>query len=113
MSIEKIVMGASAARSQPVSESLRQSPATTAVSDYKVTAAEVSVAASQLQDALDSEPGTALTVDYQSGQMITTMRSKVSGQILFQLPNVRVIELARRLSEGDSLASLGLLDTRA
>ncbi|MGD9842497.1 MAG: hypothetical protein AB7U99_06285, partial [Steroidobacteraceae bacterium] len=62
----------------------------------------------QLQAAFSSAPNPELSVDYLSGLSVTTVRSVSTGEVVYQLPNTRVVELARLIKDGASLSSLGL-----
>jgi uncharacterized FlaG/YvyC family protein len=66
-----------------------------------------------LQSAIDKGPNPSFTLDYLSGLSVVTVRSNITGEVVFQLPDTRAVELARLLKEGASLGELGLLHTEA
>ena len=74
---------------------------------------KIAVAVKQLQDAISSGPDPTIKLDYLSGLSVVTVRSITSGEVLFQLPDTRALELARLIKDGASLGSLGLIDTKA
>lgn len=78
-----------------------------------LSAGAVTDAVATLQSALNSGPNPQFDLDYLSGLSVVTVRSKVSGEVVFQLPDRRAVELARLVKQGDSAASLGLLDITA
>ena len=79
----------------------------------KVNPDEMAVAVKQLQDAISSGPDPKIKLDYLSGLSVVTVRSITSGEVLFQLPDTRALELARLIKGGASLGSLGLIDINA
>lgn len=87
--------------------------AATAVSAEKVSEDQVVSAVQQLQSAITASPNYDLSLDYLSGLSVVKVRSISTGEVVFQLPDVRAVELARLLKDGASVASLGLLDTKA
>lgn len=72
---------------------------------------EVGVAVQALQAALDNGPNPSFTLDYLSGLSVVTVRSNVTGEVVYQLPDTRAVELARLIKDGSTLSSLGLLNT--
>ena len=73
----------------------------------------VATAVRDLQSAIDKGPNPTFTLDYLSGLSVVTVRSNITGELVFQLPDTRALDLARLLKEGASLGSLGLLTTEA
>ena len=74
---------------------------------------KIAVAVKQLQDAISGGPDPKIKLDYLSGLSVVTVRSITSGEVLFQLPDTRALELARLIKDGASLGSLGLIDINA
>lgn len=72
---------------------------------------EVGAAVKALQAAIDSGPNPSFTLDYLSGLSVVTVRSNVTGEVVYQLPDTRAVELARLIKDGNTLSSLGLLNT--
>lgn len=73
--------------------------------------ADVAAAVQQLQSAIARGPNPDFTVDYLSGLSVVTVRSNQTGEVMFQIPDARAVDLARLIKEGTSLASLGLFKT--
>lgn len=86
---------------------------TAAASAEKVSEDQVVSAVQQLQGAIATGPNADFSIDYLSGLSVVKVRSISTGEVVFQLPDVRAVELARLLKDGASVASLGLLDTQA
>lgn len=79
-------------------------------SDAAVHPSEVASAVRQLQGAISSGPNPAFSIDYLSGLPVVTVRSTATGEVVLQLPDTRVVELARLIKDGASPGSLGLLN---
>ena len=54
-----------------------------------------------------------MSVDYLSGLDVLAFKSQSTGDVLFQVPSVDAVRLARLIGEGASLSSLGLMDATA
>jgi uncharacterized FlaG/YvyC family protein len=52
-------------------------------------------------------------VDYLSGLDVMTVRAASTGEVVFQIPDIKAVHLARLIKETGSLDSLALLDTQA
>src|SRR5882757_9251022 len=59
-----------------------------------VKPAEVSAAVQQLQAAISQSPNPDFKLDYLSGLSVVTVRSSITGEVVFQLPDTRALELA-------------------
>jgi uncharacterized FlaG/YvyC family protein len=99
----------------PVRNSLLNPAAAPATADSNsaVSPSAVEAAVKQIQAAINTGPNPAFTLDYLSGLSVVTVRSNQTGEVVFQLPDSRAVELARLIKEGTSLGSLGLLHTKA
>ena len=73
----------------------------------------VNAAVQQLQTAISNGPNPDFKLDYLSGLSVVTVRSTITGEVVFQLPDTRALELARMIKDGASVGSLGLLSTEA
>lgn len=78
-----------------------------------VNPGEVTAAVQQLQAAISKGPNPDFKLDYLSGLSVVTVRSTITGEVVFQLPDTRALELARLIKAGASVGSLGLLNTTA
>ncbi len=78
-----------------------------------VSSAEMAQAVQVLQQAVKSGPNPDFSLDYLSGLSVVTVRSNRTGEVVFQLPDTRAVELARLIKDGSSLASVGLLNFTA
>jgi uncharacterized FlaG/YvyC family protein len=78
-----------------------------------VNPAEVDAAVTQLQTAISNGPNPDFKLDYLSGLSVVTVRSTITGQVVFQLPDTRALQLARMIKEGASVGSVGLFTTTA
>lgn len=76
-----------------------------------VTTEQVTAAVQQLQSAIAKTPNPDFSLDYLSGLSVVKVRSNTTGEVVFQVPDTRVVELARLLKDGASLGSLGLINT--
>ncbi|MGE0115383.1 MAG: flagellar protein FlaG [Steroidobacteraceae bacterium] len=90
----------------PTASSPAAAPAT-------VSSGEVTAAIQQLQTAINKGPNPDFKLDYLSGLSVVTVRSTITGEVVFQLPDTRALELARMIKDGASVGSLGLLNTKA
>lgn len=77
------------------------------------TGTAVAAAVQQLQAAMNTGPNPEFKLDYLSGLSVVTVRSTLTGEVVFQLPDTRALELARMLTDGVSLASAGLMNATA
>jgi uncharacterized FlaG/YvyC family protein len=75
--------------------------------------AAVTAAVGQLQSAISQSPNPDFKLDYLSGLSVVTVRSTLTGEVVFQLPDTRALELARMIKDGASVGSLGLYKTTA
>jgi uncharacterized FlaG/YvyC family protein len=73
----------------------------------------VAAAVQQLQTAISRSPNPDFTLDYLSGLAVVTVRSNTTGEVVFQLPDTRALELARMIKDGASVGSVGLFSTTA
>ncbi len=87
--------------------------ASASVAPTPVNPDEVVAAVQQLQAAISKGPNPDFKLDYLSGLSVVTVRSNLTGEVVFQLPDMRALELARLIKEGASVGSLGLLNTTA
>ena len=89
-------------------QSVDAAVAQVATTESDVNPAELSAARAQLQTALNPSGKPELQVDYLSGLKVTTVRSNSTGELLYQIPDSKVVALARLLHDGGSLTSLGM-----
>ena len=73
----------------------------------------INAAIGQLQTAISNGPNPDFKLDYLSGLSVVTVRSTITGQVMYQLPDTRALELARMIKDGVSVGSLGLFSTIA
>ena len=78
-----------------------------------VNPADVTAAVQQLQAAISTGPNPDFKLDYLSGLSVVTVRSTITGEVVFQLPDMRALELARMIKDGASVGSVGLFSTIA
>ena len=100
-----------AARAAAVSPIATAAPV--ASTSAPVSSTEVAQAVQVLQQAVKSGPNPDFSLDYLSGLSVVTVRSDRTGEVVFQLPDTRALELARLIKDGSSLASVGLLNFTA
>jgi uncharacterized FlaG/YvyC family protein len=74
---------------------------------------DVNAAVTQLQTAISNGPNPDFKLDYLSGLSVVTVRSTITGQVVFQLPDTRALQLARMIKDGASVGSVGLFTTTA
>lgn len=84
-----------------------------APANTNVNADDVQAAVSQLQTAISNGPNPDFKLDYLSGLSVVTVRSTITGQVVFQLPDTRALQLARMIRDGISVGSVGLFSTTA
>jgi hypothetical protein len=71
------------------------------------------VQAAVQQTAISNGPNPDFKLDYLSGLSVVTVRSTITGQVVYQLPDTRALQLARMIKDGASVGSVGLFSTTA
>jgi|GEM_PF-2096382 len=82
--------------------------AATASAAAPVNTDEVKAAVAQLQAAISNGPNPDFKLDYLSGLSVVTVRSTLTGEVVYQLPDSRALDLARMIKGGASVGSIGL-----
>lgn len=78
-----------------------------------VDPADVVSAVKQIQQVINNGPNPDIKLDYLSGLSVVEFRSKVSGELVFQLPDTHAVAMARMIKAGSPLSSLAMMDTQA
>ncbi len=75
---------------------------------------EVGAAVRQLTAHLNAKLASPeFSVDYLSGLGVVTVKSADTGTVVFQVPDVEAVRLARLIRDGSSIGELGFMDAKA
>jgi len=86
----------------------------TAGAATRIDAATLKAAQQQLQAYISGQTNPPhFTVDYLSGLGVMTVRAAITGDVVFQIPDMQAVRLAQLLKEGAPVESLGILNTVA